>query len=81
MGQSERASERSQSLWAVGEGRLDSEGSGQPEQAQRRHAHQSEWLLGGNQSGWWMGAADSINMGSRAQRAGQVGEGFTPPRD
>lgn len=27
-------------------GRLDSEGSGQPEQVQRRHAHQAEWMLG-----------------------------------
>lgn len=71
MDQSERSPERSQSLWTIGagqaRGRLDSDCSGQSEQAQRRHAHQSEWMLGGNQSSWWMGTADSINRVAGAE--------------
>lgn len=72
MGQSERASEGSQSLWALEEGRerrrLDRNG---PIRAGAEEARTPIRVdASGNQSGWRMETADLTNLGSRAQSAG-----------
>lgn len=87
IGQSEWASERSQSPRALGEGkeierergRLDRNGPTRAGADEARAPIRVD--ARGNQSGWRMGTSDLTNLGSRAQRAGCAAVGITPPRD